>query len=156
VVLAALKEEERRALLEEAALRSVDEMWEVVPDPRGRHALRYELAFLLACLVAALLCSCNSTEAVTQWCREQHGLLRQVFGPRLFLTPSGSLSRWLLPRLDAQAVEAVLGHRVQATVQASTDDPLALDGKTPHDLSDGGRKAAPAVVLYLRESRNAL
>jgi len=45
VVLPALREEERSALLEEAALKSVDEIFEAVPDPRGRHGLRYELAF---------------------------------------------------------------------------------------------------------------
>lgn len=53
VVLPALTEEERSTLLEEAALKSVDEIFEAVPDSRGRHGLRYELAFLLTCLVAA-------------------------------------------------------------------------------------------------------
>jgi hypothetical protein len=65
---------------------------------------RYELAFLLTCLLAALLCHCNSTEAVAQWCREHEDLLREVFGARLFLTASGSLYRKLLPRLDVQAI----------------------------------------------------
>ena len=64
LVLPTLTEEERMALLKQAALKSVDEIFEAVPDPRGRHGLRYELAFLLTCLVAALLCNCNSTEAV--------------------------------------------------------------------------------------------
>src|ERR1051326_9367672 len=93
LVLPALTEEEPTALLKEATLKSVDEIFEAVPDPRGRHGLRYELAFLLTCLVAALLCNCNSTEAVAQWCREHEALLRQIFGPRLFLRPSGSLYR---------------------------------------------------------------
>ncbi len=101
-----------------------------MPDPRGRHGLRYELAFLLTCLVAALLCNCNSTEAVAQWCREHEALLRQIFGPRLFLRPSGSLYRRVLPRLDAQAVEQVIGRWIQATLQAAEDEPIALDGKT--------------------------
>ncbi len=130
LVLPALTEEERTALLEEAALRSIDEIFEAVPDPRGRHGLRYELAFLLTCLVAALLCNSNSTEAVAQWCREHQDLLRQVFGPRLFLTPTGSLYRRVLPRLDAQTMEKVLGRWIQATLQAAADDPIALDGKT--------------------------
>jgi predicted transposase YbfD/YdcC len=130
LVLPALTEEERTVLLKEAALRSVDEIFEAVPDPRGRHGLRYELAFLLTCLVAALLCNCNSTEAVAQWCREHEALLRQIFGPRLFLRPSGSLYRRVLPRLDAQAVEQVIGRWIQATLQAPEDEPIALDGKT--------------------------
>jgi predicted transposase YbfD/YdcC len=130
LVLPALREEERTALLEEAALKSVDEIFEAIPDPRGKHGLRYELAFLLTCLVAALLCNCNSTEAVAQWCREHQALLRQIFGPRLFLRPSGSLYRRMLPRLDVQAVEQVIGGWIQATLQAPKDEPIALDGKT--------------------------
>lgn len=130
VVVPLLKEEERQALLDKAALLSVYEILDAVPDPRKKHGLRYELAFLLTCLVAGLLCNCNSTQAVAQWCREQEDLLRHVFGARLFLTPSGSLYRKLLPRLDVQAVEQVLGRWIQATLHAAADEPIALDGKT--------------------------
>src|SRR5437879_3339502 len=90
-VLAPLREQERERLLAQAPLHSLVEMLEAVPDPRGKHGLRYDLPFLLTCLIAALLCNCNSTEAVGQWCHEHRGLLREIFGPRLFLTPSGSL-----------------------------------------------------------------
>jgi predicted transposase YbfD/YdcC len=54
----------------------------------------------------------------------------QIFGPRLFLTPSGSLSRWLLPQIDIQGFEQILSTWVRATSQASPTDPLAVDGKT--------------------------
>ena len=71
VVLPPLSEQDRKALLEQVSLLSVYEMLDAVPDPRGKHGLRYELSFLLTCLLAALLCNCNSTEAVAQWCQEQ-------------------------------------------------------------------------------------
>jgi DDE_Tnp_1-associated len=90
--------EQAEILLSEAALQSLADLFEAVPDPRGAHGLRYELPFLLTCLVAALLCNCDGTEAVAQWCRDHRTLLRYVFGPRLFLTPSGSLYRWLFPQ----------------------------------------------------------
>src|SRR5690348_13790142 len=130
VVLPPLSEQDRSALLEQAALLNVYQILDAVPDPRGKHGLRYELSFRLPCLLAALLCNCNSTEAVAQWCREHVEQLRQIFGQRLFLTPSGSLYRKLLPRLDAQAVEEVLGRWIQATLHAAVDEPIALDGKT--------------------------
>ena len=85
VVLPPLSEEDRKALLEKAALVSVYEILDTVPDPRGKHGMRYELSFLLTCLLAALLCNCNSTEAVAQWCREHRKSLRQVFGARAHL-----------------------------------------------------------------------
>ena len=129
-VLSPLKEEERERLLNQAHLHSLVEMLEAIPDPRGKHGLRYDLPFLLTCLIAALLCNCNSTEAASQWCNEHEEFLREIFGPRLFLTPSGSLYRWWLPQIDIQCFEQVLSTWVRATSQASATDPLAVDGKT--------------------------
>lgn len=129
-VLPAMSKEHAEVLLSEAGLHSLADLFEAVPDPRGAQGLRYDLPFLLACLVAALLCNCDGTEAVAQWCCDHQALLRRVFGPRLFLTPSGSLYRWLLPQLDACAIERVLGSWIQATAIAPADEPLALDGKT--------------------------
>lgn len=147
-VLPALPQEQRDHLLAEAALHSLTELWEAVPDPRGRHGLRYDLPFLLTCLIAALLCNCQSSEAVAQWCQDQVALLQQVFGSRLFLTPSGSLYRWLLPQLDVCAIERVLGAWVQATTPAAADEPLALDGKTVRGARVG-EQAAPHLLSFV-------
>ena len=53
-------------------------------------------------------------------------LVRQVFGPRLLLTPSGSLYRWLLPPLCADSLERVLAAWVQTTLVAQPDEAIAL------------------------------
>ena len=87
-VLPALAKEQAEVLLTEAALHSLAELFEAAPDPRRAHGLRYDLPFLLACLVAALLCNCDGTEAVAQWCHDHRPVLRRVFCPRLFLTGS--------------------------------------------------------------------
>jgi len=129
-VLSALTEEERQPLLTQAHLHTLVEMLEAIPDPRGKHGLRYDLPYLLTCLIAALLCNCQSTEAVSQWCHEHLDLLEDLFGPRAFLTPSGSLYRWLLPLLNIEAVEQVFSTWIRATSSASASDPLAVDGKT--------------------------
>ena len=57
VVFPPLNEQERKGLLEKAARLRVYDLLDAVPDPRKRHGLRYELAFLLTCLLAALLCN---------------------------------------------------------------------------------------------------
>ena len=147
-VLPSLSQEQADGLLSEAALHSLAELFEAVPDPRGRHGLRYDLPFLLTCLVAALLCNCDGTEAVAQWCHDHVALLREVFGSRLFLTPSGSLYRWLLPQLDASVIERVLGKWVQATTMAPTDEPLALDGKTVRGAR-AGEQTAPHLLAFV-------
>lgn len=101
-----------------------------LPDPRSKHGLRYDLAYLLTCLVAGLLCNCDSTLALAEWCRDQRMLLTRLFGPRRFLCPSDSLYRKLLPRLNAQQIEWMLADWIRSTLQAAADDPIALDGKT--------------------------
>jgi predicted transposase YbfD/YdcC len=111
------------------ALTSLQGMFTAVPDLRSRHGRRYTLSFLLTCLVAALLCNCNGLDAVGQWCREHREVLEDVFGPLRHLTPTGALYRWLLPQLSAEAVEAVVGTWVQATLHAPADEPLVADGK---------------------------
>jgi DDE_Tnp_1-associated len=147
-VLPSLSKEQSDHLLAGAALHRLADLFEAVPDPRGVPGLRYDLPFLLTCLIAALLCNCDGTEAVAQWCRDHVALLRDTFGPRLFLTPSGSLYRWLLPQLDACAIEGVLGKWVQATTSASADEPLALDGKTVRGARSG-EQAAPHLLADL-------
>ena len=156
VVLPPLKEEERKELLEKAARLRVYETLEAVPDPGGRHGLRYEWAFLLTCLLAALLCHCTSTEAIAPWCREQVALLREVFGMGLFLTPRGSLSRKLLPRLDAQAVEEVLGGWIQAPLHAAADEPIALDGKAVRGAKMGEQPAPHLLSFWTHDSQQTL
>jgi hypothetical protein len=119
-VLPALSQEQVNGLLTEAGLHSLADLLEAVPDPRGKHGLRYDLPFLLTCLIAALLCNCDGTEAVAGWCRDHIALLQEVFGRRLFLTPSGSLYRWkLFP-------SSLLPQQVSNNSQALAANPASL------------------------------
>jgi predicted transposase YbfD/YdcC len=152
-VLSLLREEERQSLLTQAHLSTLSEQMEAIPDPRGKHGLRYDLPFLLTCLIAALLCNCNSTEAVSQWCHEHESVLREIFGPRLFLTPSGSLYRWLLPQIDIQGFEQILSTWVRATSQASPTDPLAVDGKTVRGARTAEGDAPHLLACFTHQSQ---
>src|SRR5437588_11469041 len=130
LTLPSLTSDHRQHLLQKDPLLSLYEVFATIPDPRFKHGMRYELAYLLICLVAALLCNCDSTLAVAQWCRDQRLLLSRLFGPRRFLCPSDSLYRKLLLRLDAEQIECTLADWIRSTLQAQPDDPIALDGKT--------------------------
>src|SRR5213596_3197053 len=105
----------REAASPEAALATLPAVFAAVPDPRSRHGQRYDLPYLLTCLVAALVCNCNSKDSVGQWCRDHHLLLRRLFGPRDFDTLTGSLSRRRLSRLSVEHIELVLAAWVQAS-----------------------------------------
>jgi hypothetical protein len=152
-VLPPLAKEDQQHLLTQAHLHTLVELLEAVPDTRGRHSLRYDLPYLLTCLIAALLCNCQSTEAVSQWCGEHLTLLQDLFGPRLFFTPSGSLYRWLLPQLDAEVIEQVLSTWVRATSHASATDPLAVDGKTVRGASTGEHDALHLLSCFTHQSK---
>jgi predicted transposase YbfD/YdcC len=130
LTLPSLTSDHRQQLLEKQPLLSLYELFATIPDPRSKHGQRYELAYLLLCLVAGLLCNCDSTLAIAQWCRDQHLLLIRLFGARRFLCPSDSLYRKLLPRLDAEQIEWALADWIRSTLRALPDDPIALDGKT--------------------------
>lgn len=136
-----LTAEERATLLSTDGLLSLLDVFATIPDPRSRHGRRYDLPFLLTCLATALLCGCNSLDAVGQWCADHRSLLRQVFGPRRHLTPSGSLYRRLLPRLSAEHVEWALASWMLHTRPPRDREPLALDGKTLCGATTGDERA---------------
>jgi predicted transposase YbfD/YdcC len=160
-VLDALTVEERRALLCDPAMRTLQGVFAAIPDPRKRRGLRYDLPFLLTCLVAALLCDCNTLGAVGQWCAEHRALLARRYPHARFLTPTGALFRWLLPRLSVVEFEWALAGWVRATGTGPAREAVALDGKTvrgaalvqpdgtslaPHLLSVSGHQSQETLI----------
>ncbi len=79
--------------------------------------------------------------------------MREIFGPRLFLTPSGSLYRWLLPKIDVQIFEHVISTWVRATSQATASDPLAVDGKTVRGARTVERDAPHLLSCFTHQSQ---
>jgi predicted transposase YbfD/YdcC len=135
---------------------SLYEMFATIPDPRSKHGRRYDLPFLLVCMVAALLCNCDSTLAIGQWCRDQRLLLRCLFGARSFLCPSDSLLRKLLPRLNAEQIEWALADWIRMTLHASPDDPIALDGKTVRGAGSAEYPAPHLLSFRTHQSQETL
>lgn len=148
--------EQQVALLADAPLLSLYEALAAVPDPRSRHGQRYDLPYLLTCLVGALLCNCNSLEAVGQWCHDQQLLLRRLFGPRDFYTPTGSLYRRLLPRLSVGHLELVLAAWVQASRPEQDEEAVALDGKAVRGAATAAQKAPHLLAFCTHDSQETL
>lgn len=156
LTLPSLTSDHRQQLLQEKPLLSLYEVFATIPDPRSKHGRRYELPFLLICIVAALLCNCDSTLAIGQWCRDQRFLLLRLFGARSFLCPSDSLLRKLLPRLDAEQVEWALADWIRMSLQASPDDPIALDGKTVRGAVSAEHSAPHLLSFRTHRSQETL
>jgi len=151
-----LPSSQRERLFKEGALISIYEIFATIPDPRRRQGLRYELAYLLTCLVAALLCGRNSTLAVAEWCRDEQPLLEEVFGPRKYYCPDDSLYRKLLPRLDVSQVEGALADWIRMTLVACPDDPIALDGKTVRGAGTDDHEAPHLLSFRTHHSEETL
>ncbi len=143
-----LTDAERESLLTDHTLQSLAAVLASVPDPRSRHGQRYELPMLLTCLVAAMLCGCNSLDAVGVWCRDHRRLLRHLFGPRRHLTPTGSLYRRLLPRLSAAALEWALAGWMLTTRCRQDAEPVAMDGKVLCG-AHSGKETPPRLLSVL-------
>src|SRR5262249_51276993 len=122
-------------------------------DPRSNHGQRSDFPFLLLCLTAAFLCTCNSTEASGQWGREQQALLQRLFGPRRHLSPTASLSRWLLPRLSSHQFEWTLARWVRPTLTPDEEDAVALDGKTVRGAASPGQVAPHLLAFCTQKSQ---
>lgn len=151
-----LSAEQHASLLTDAPLLSLYQAFGAVPDPRSRHGQRYDLPYLLTCLVAALLCNCNSLEAVGEWCRDHQPLLRHLFGPRHFSTPTGSLYRRLLPRLSVGHLELVLAAWVRASRPAQDEEAVALDGKTVRGAATTEQKGPHLLAFCTHDSHETL
>lgn len=156
LTLPSLASDERERLLADKSLCSLFAVFTTLPDPRCKQGQRYDLPYLLTCLVAALLCHCDSTLAVGQWCRDQRDLLERLFGPRRFLCPSDSLYRRLLPRLNAEQLEWAIADWVRATLQAAPDEPLALDGKTIRGAKQAGHSGPHLLSFCTHHSQEVL
>jgi hypothetical protein len=151
-----LSAEERAALFTDEQLRTLPAAFATVPDPRKRRGQRYDLPFLLLCLVAAMLCDCNSLEAVGRWTREHRRLLARVCGPRRHGTPTGSLYRRLLPRLSVAHVERAVAGWVQQTRPRRDREPLAGDGKTVRGARTETQAAPHLLSISTHDSHETL
>jgi predicted transposase YbfD/YdcC len=73
--------------------------------------------------------------------------------PVCFSHEVGSLYRWVLPQISAEALEQVLSMWVKATSLASPTDPLAVDGKTVRGARTAERDAPHLLSCFTHHSQ---
>ncbi len=108
------------------------ELLATVPDPRNPRGVRYPLAGVLAVAVTAVLAGARSFAAIGEWAADlpaEH-LTRIGLGSGA-ASPDESTLRKLFARLDADALDRVLGAWVWTrTAVINGRRVIALDGKT--------------------------
>jgi hypothetical protein len=110
--------------------------------------------------VAALLSECNSLDVVGPWCAEHRGVLARRYPHARFLTPSGALFRWLLPRLSVAEFERALAGWVRRSGRGPAREALALDGKTVRGAAltqpDGSTQAPQLLSVSGHQSQETV
>ena len=113
----------------------------VVPDPRGRHGMRYPLASLLAVAVCAVMAGALTFAAIADWVRDLDSSVTARLGLPGRVPAATTLWR-LLVRVDAQALQAALTAWLRLRVPAVGGLlVIAIDGKVLRGarLPDGGQ-----------------
>ncbi len=97
----------------------------------------------------------HSSSCLCSW-ETIRAVLTHLFGPGRFVCPGASLSRKLLPSLEAEHVEWGVADWGRATLVAAADDPLALDGKTVRGARTDGLIAPHLLSFRTHHSQQTL
>lgn len=101
-----------------------------VPDPRSRRGRSFPLPPVLALVILGFLMGRRSLTAIAQLTGDYGTHLALLLGFPRARTPTVSALSWLLPRVDAQAFEAVLTRWLHQTVLSLPEPPVA-EGQPP-------------------------
>lgn len=121
-----------------------------VPDPRGARGRRHSLQAMLATVVCAVLCGARGYEAIAQWIHLQPKELWYLLG--YFRTPpTGGAFRYLLSKLDPEALEQVLRDWI-GEEPVPQQQSLALDGKTLCSTLAEHERSVQLLALFDQQS----
>lgn len=101
--------------VEDADCSRLVELLSLVPDPRKRRGVRHSIASILAIAAAAVLAGCTSVLAIGEWAAGAPQELLAALGARKsrltgrYIAPHLATFRRVLRRVDANAVDAVIG-----------------------------------------------
>jgi hypothetical protein len=102
-----------------------------VPDPRARRGIRHGLPRIVAVALAAVVAGARSFAAIGQWAGELTGEQLVELGLSRPRAPDASTFRKIFARLDAAALDRLVGALVWTRTQVVQGRRvIAIDGKT--------------------------
>jgi len=120
-----------------------------VPDPRRPRGIRHGLPGILAVAIAAVAAGARSFAAIGQWAADAEEDLLTALGATRRRVPSESAIRRTLARLDAAALDTVLGAWLWTRSHtAGGRRVIALDGKTVRGARTRDRAAPHLVAAF--------
>lgn len=126
------------------------ELFQQIPDPRGRQGLRHSLPAMLAAIVCAVMSGYSSYAAIEQWIHAQQAAFWHLLGfTRRPPTQDGF--RKFLNQLNPQDVERALGQWLaQLGLSLPNDEtltPCTLDGKVLRGTRGKWERAWQVITL---------
>lgn len=126
------------------------ELFQQIPDPRGRQGLRHSLPAMLAAIVCAVMSGYSSYAAIEQWIHTQQAAFWHLLGfTRRPPTQDGF--RKFLNKLNPQDVERVLLQWLAqlgvSLPNAATLAPCTLDGKVLRGTRGKWERAWQVITL---------
>jgi hypothetical protein len=127
-----------------------------LPDPRSRHGRRYPLATLLGIAVGAVLSGARTYTEVAEFAGELSqeqlaalGVPRRPWETRC-QAPKETALRRLLQRVDADALDELVGGWLAGQLPAGEGGAVAVDGKTVRGATgpDGRRPHLLAALVH--------
>lgn len=125
------------------------ELFSQVADPRARRGVRHPFASLLAVALAAVLAGARSLTAIGEWVADTESGVLVKLGVAVGRRPCEATIRRALARLDAAALDAVLGAWMHTRIGTCGGRRIiAIDGKTVRGAKAAGN-LAPHLVAAL-------
>ena len=117
-------------MIDEANGPSLIEMLDKLPDPRDNRGKRHNLAFLLGCVIVAILSNNHTQSSMQRFMKDKIEWLRQLFG-----RPDGNpISRAQLPRIleviDWHELNQILEELLNLRIEGYDGEWKAIDGKS--------------------------
>jgi hypothetical protein len=130
------------------ARRSLMELLEEIPDPRGAKGKRHPLPALLGLAVVAMLAGMTTYEAIAQYGRERGREFLYLLG---FTRGRGlckaTYSR-VFRRIDVGDFESRVSQWIQGCLREGDARHIAIDGKSARGSRDGNTPANHLVAAY--------
>lgn len=138
-----------------SARSSLWEMFDKVPDPRGRRGRRYELQALLTLSSVAILSGARSLFAIAQFGRDYGPELARALGFGRGRTPCCTTLHYLFRSLDEKAFERVIVRWLRGQREGRRKT-VALDGKTLRGTQGHELPGVHLLAAYAHEVGSAV
>ncbi len=142
--------------MEKKEIKPLCDWLEKIPDPRSPLGRRYSLRAILLVSIGAMLCGYDNPNQIAIWGAAQEPEFLKALGCQRGIAPKKSALYEVLSRIDAEALEQVLGQWSESVFQnlgaKAEGEGVSIDGKALR----GSRKQGAEIAYLLSAVSHSL